>query len=64
MSKAGGLDADASVSARLPRDPGAEGGNGAALDQVHRRLLRRPLESGDASAEAGLRAPKTLWQQG
>ncbi|WP_342104726.1 ATP-binding protein [Methylobacterium sp. SI9] len=64
MSKAGGLDADASVSARLPRDPGAEGGNGAALDQVHRRLLRRPLESGDASAESGLRAPKTLWQQG
>jgi DNA helicase HerA-like ATPase len=65
MSKAGGLDAaDQSASPRLAREPSAEGGNGAALDQVHRRLLRRPLEGADAAAEAGLRAPKTLWQQG
>jgi uncharacterized protein len=64
MSKAGGLDADASASARLLREPGAEAGHGAALDHVHRRLLRRPLEAGDASAEVGLRASKTLWQQG
>jgi uncharacterized protein len=64
MSKGGGLDADTSASARLSREPSAEGSNGAALDQVHRRLLRRPLDGGDASAEASLRAPKTLWQQG
>ena len=66
MSKASGLDsADQSASPRLAREPGAEGSNGAALDQVHRRLLRRPLEGADAAAaESGLRAPKTLWQQG
>lgn len=63
MSKVSGLDAEQGAGARLAREPGAEGGNGAALDQVHRRLLRRPLENGEASAESGLRAAKTLWQQ-
>ncbi|MCJ2133935.1 DUF87 domain-containing protein [Methylobacterium sp. J-026] len=64
MSKVSGLEADPSATGRLAREPGAEGGHGAALDQVHRRLLRRPLEAGDTPGEVGLRAAKTLWQQG
>jgi hypothetical protein len=64
MSKVSGLDTDASALGRLGRDPGVEGGQGAALDQVHRRLLRRPLEAGELPAETGLRTAKTLWQQG
>lgn len=63
MSKASGGEAESGAMARLAREPGAEG-NGAALDQVHRRLLRRPVEAGEAPAELGLRAAKTLWQQG
>ncbi|MGY2049862.1 ATP-binding protein [Methylobacterium sp. JK268] len=31
------------------RDAAAEGGAGAALDQAHRRLLRRPLDAAEAS---------------
>ena len=63
MSKASGVDADLTAVARLAREPGADG-NGAALDQVHRRLLRRPLDGTEAPAEVGLRATKALWQQG
>jgi hypothetical protein len=64
MSKVSVPDPDQTALTRLGRDPGLEGGHGAALDQVHRRLLRRPLESGEPSAETGQRAAKTLWQQG
>jgi uncharacterized protein len=64
MSKASGLEADPNALARLAREPGGEAGHGAALEQVHRRLLRRPIEPGEATADAGLRAAKTLWQQG
>ncbi|SDM64927.1 hypothetical protein SAMN05216360_1033 [Methylobacterium phyllostachyos] len=64
MSKVSGLESEQSAGVRLTREPGAEGGHGAALDQVHRRLLRRPLEAGDNSGEGTLRAAKTLWQQG
>ena len=63
MSKVSGLEADP-AGARLNREPGGEGGAGAALDQVHRRMLRRPLEAGDTPPDSGLRAAKTLWQQG
>ena len=64
MSKASGVDTDQSVAARLSRDPAADGGNGSAIDQVHRRLLRRPLDGVEHAAEAGLRTAKSLWQQG
>jgi uncharacterized protein len=64
MSKVSGLETEQTALARLGRDPGSESGHGAALEQVHRRLLRRPLDSGEAPAESGLRAAKTLWQQG
>lgn len=64
MSKVSGLEADQSALSRLGREAGGDGGHGAALDQVHRRLLRRPLDGSDAAAEAGLRSAKTLWQQG
>jgi hypothetical protein len=64
MSKVSGLEADQSALSRLGRDAGGDGGHGAALEQVHRRLLRRPLDGSDAAAEAGLRSGKTLWQQG
>ncbi len=64
MSKVSGADPDLTTMARLARESGSEGGNGAALDQVHRRLLRRPLDGADAPAETGLRAAKPLWQQG
>ncbi|GJE14219.1 hypothetical protein FOHLNKBM_5292 [Methylobacterium longum] len=62
MSKSGGGDTDLTGLARLAREPGADG-NGAALEQVHRRLLRRPLDAAEAPAETGLRAAKALWQQ-
>ena len=64
MSKASGGDPEQPALARLGREAGAEGGLGAALDQVHRRLLRRPLEAGEAPAEVAPRAGKPLWQQG
>lgn len=64
MSKASGGDPEQPALARLGREAGAEGGLGAALDQVHRRLLRRPLEAGEAPAEAAPRVGKPLWQQG
>ena len=64
MSKVTGLEADQSALSRLGREAGGDGGHGAALDQVHRRLLRRPLDGSDVAAEAGLRSAKTLWQQG
>ncbi len=65
MSKATGGDPEQpALGTRLGREAGAEGGLGAALDQVHRRLLRRPLEAGEAPAEAAPRAGKPLWQQG
>jgi uncharacterized protein len=63
MSRASAPDADLSALSRLAREAGSEG-NGAALDQVHRRLLRRPLDSAEPPAESGLRAAKALWQQG
>ena len=63
MSKANGVDADLTAAARIAREPGGEG-NGAALEQVHRRLLRRPLDAAETPAEMGLRAAKALWQQG
>ncbi len=66
MSKAsqGGFDPDQPALGRLGREAGAEGGLGAALDQVHRRLLRRPSEAGESPGEAAPRAGKPLWQQG
>jgi len=64
MSKPSGLDAEPPTLGRLAREGGAEGGLGTALDQVHRRLLRRPIEAGEAIAEAGPRPVKPLWQQG
>ncbi|MDP4002345.1 ATP-binding protein [Methylobacterium sp. NEAU K] len=64
MSKASGPEQDGSGMARLNREPGTEGGNGVALDQVHRRLLRRPLEAGETQGDPGLRTVKPLWQQG
>ncbi|MGC5780908.1 ATP-binding protein [Methylobacterium sp. NFXW15] len=69
MSKPAGLEADGMIAARLSREPAAEPqGNGPALDQAHRRLLRRPLEAGDvpapAPAEGGNRLVRALWQQG
>jgi uncharacterized protein len=64
MSKASGLEADQPGLPRLAREAGAEGGLGAALDQVHRRLLRRPTDGSEAPAEAGARSLKPLWQQG
>ncbi|WP_432419905.1 ATP-binding protein [Methylobacterium mesophilicum] len=63
MSRASAPDADLSALSRLTREAGSEG-NGAALDQVHRRLLRRPLDSAEPPAESSLRAAKALWQQG
>ncbi|MGU3665590.1 ATP-binding protein [Methylobacterium sp. A49B] len=63
MSRASAPDADLSALSRLAREAGSEG-NGAALDQAHRRLLRRPLDSAEPPAESGLRAAKALWQQG
>ncbi|MBE7198694.1 MAG: ATPase, partial [Parafilimonas terrae] len=64
MSKPSGLEAEPPALGRLAREGGAEGGLGAALDQVHRRLLRRPVEAGEVVAEAGPRPVKPLWQQG
>jgi hypothetical protein len=64
MSKTSGLEADQTALSRLGREAASDGGHGAALEQVHRRLLRRPLDGSDAAAEAGLRSAKTLWQQG
>ncbi|MHC2107194.1 ATP-binding protein [Methylobacterium sp. CM6246] len=64
MNKAGGPDTDPSVATRIGRDPVADAGNGSAIDQVHRRLLRRPLDGADHAAEAGARSAKSLWQQG
>jgi hypothetical protein len=64
MSKTSGLEADQTSLSRLGREAASDGGHGAALEQVHRRLLRRPLDGSDAAAEAGLRSAKTLWQQG
>ena len=66
MSKPSGLDGEGSVAARLAREAGPEQGNAPALDQAHRRLLRRPLEAGDTAsgpAEAGSRLVRSLWQQ-
>lgn len=64
MNKAGGPDTDPSVATRIGRDPVADAGNGSAIDQVHRRLLKRPLDGADHAAEAGARSAKSLWQQG
>jgi hypothetical protein len=64
MSKMSGLDSDQASMGRLAREPAAEGSLGSALDQVHRRLLRRPAEAGEAPAETVLRPGKPLWQQG
>ncbi|GJE36783.1 hypothetical protein KHHGKMAE_0835 [Methylobacterium persicinum] len=65
MSKPAGLDIEGSVAARLGREAGAEQGNGPALDQAHRRLLRRTLEPADGQGqpEAGHRLARSLWQQ-
>ena len=64
MSKSAGMAPESSGLTRQARDPATEAGNGSALDQVHRRLLRRPLETSDLSADSGLRSAKPLWQQG
>jgi len=64
MNKSAGLVQEGAGLARQARDPAPEGGNDSALDQVHRRLLRRPLEAGDSPADTGLRPAKPLWQQG
>lgn len=65
MSKPANLDGEGSAVARLARETGAEQANAPALEQAHRRLLRRPLEVGGASvaAEAGSRLVRSLWQQ-
>jgi uncharacterized protein len=63
MSKPGGVEAEA-AAARLAREAAADSGSGPALDQVHRRLLRRSADLGGAAPESGLRAGKSLWQQG
>jgi len=63
MNKAMGHDAEP-AAARLGRETGPEGLHGAALDQVHRRLLRRPLEAGDTATQTSAQAAKPLWQQG
>jgi hypothetical protein len=66
MNKASGLDTDPSAATRIGRDPITDGGNGngSAIDQVHRRLLRRPLDGAEHAAEVGAHATKSLWQQG
>ncbi|MDH2314083.1 ATP-binding protein [Methylobacterium brachiatum] len=66
MNKANGLDTDPSAATRIGRDPITDGGNGngSAIDQVHRRLLRRPLDGAEHAAEVGAHATKSLWQQG
>ncbi|MET3409355.1 DUF87 domain-containing protein [Methylobacterium sp. 1030] len=71
MNKVAGYDGDPAAAARLAREAGSDGPHGAALEQVHRRLLRRPLEGGDQAqtgaqtgAPAGAQAAKPLWQQG
>ncbi|MCJ2012394.1 ATP-binding protein [Methylobacterium sp. J-076] len=67
MSKPAGLEAEGAVAARLGREGGSELGNGPALDQAHRRLLRRSLEPGDGpmpvQAEPAHRLARSLWQQ-
>lgn len=65
MSKPAGLDVEGSVAARLSREAGAEAGNGPALEQAHRRLLRRALEpaDGQGQSEPGGRLSRSLWQQ-
>jgi DNA helicase HerA-like ATPase len=64
MNKVGGQDHDPIGAVRLGRETGPEGAQGAALDHVHRRLLRRPLEAGDTVSQAGPHAATPLWQQG
>ncbi len=64
MSKPGGLEAEPAGAGRLAREPAAEPSNGMALEQAHRRLLRRSLEpGGEAPAEAAPRLARSLWQQ-
>ncbi|TGD95115.1 ATP-binding protein [Methylobacterium nonmethylotrophicum] len=51
------------VAALGAREPVPEGGAGAALDQAHRRLLRRPLDAADsAPAQESRSAGSGLWQ--
>ncbi|WP_457104419.1 ATP-binding protein [Methylobacterium sp. P5_C11] len=64
MNKVAGHEADPGGSARFGRDTGFDSPHGAALDQVHRRLLKRPLDAGDTPADTGAYAAKPLWQQG
>ncbi len=64
MNKMSGSEADQGALPRLAREAGAETHLGAALDQVHRRLLRRPLDGAEPAADGAARAPKPLWQQG
>ncbi len=67
MNKVAGYDGDPAAAARLGREAGSDSPHGAALEQVHRRLLRRPLEGGDQAqtgAQTGTQTAKPLWQQG
>ncbi|MEE7502807.1 ATPase, partial [Methylobacterium mesophilicum] len=60
-------DADPGAAVRGGREAGPDSPHGAALEQVHRRLLRRPLEAGDpfqSDGQTGAQPAKPLWQQG